>query len=154
MPQNYDFYGQMAGNALGGANAAGAFSLAGSPVLRAQRRREALRNSRNLLQRGRTSSRLVGLDTLGQRAALQGDQSAASAGTADYLNQSQFQEQQDNLGFLRGLFGQERGYEQAAGQAEQERRNQRKMQLRALIGQLIGQVGGAAVGAIGGTPKP
>lgn len=123
---------------LGRAQEAGHFDPFGSPRLRALRRRMALR--RGDAMRSRTSSygKLLGLDPMAQRSALVDSDLAANAGTSDFLNQAEFQDQSSAQDFSRGLYGGELDFNRQQMLQRQAERAARSGGL----GQAAGVIGG------------
>jgi hypothetical protein len=127
------------------------FSLTGSPALAEARRRYAVRNARNQRRRGSVLASLVntGGNPYLEQSALLNNERDTNQGVSDYLNNSQFQEQQGNLDFLRSLYGQERGYEEQRGAEDRARREARRNMIPSLLGGLVGQGAGGFVGGYG-----
>lgn len=127
------------------ARQAGFYDPMGSPLLRQQRRREALRRALARRRRGAVASRLYGLDPMSARAAAQGAEAESGADVADFLNRSQFEEQQGNLGFARDLFSNRL----ASDEARAAERRANRFRPGAAIGGLAGRAAGAYFGGFG-----
>lgn len=123
----------------------GMLDPSGSPQLRALRRRQALRHALAMRQRGQGASQLYGLDPLAARAAAQGQARQSASDVSNFLNTSDFQEQQGNQDFARGLFRDRLGVEdQIAAERRAAKRN--RFNIGSALGGLAGQAGGAFLG--------
>lgn len=147
-------YEQQAGNAIQGAGAAGFFNPQGSPAIRANLRRNALRNADNMRRRSALLSRFLGLDPNQARVAEVNADTEANRGTADLLGRGSLDELLSNRDYFRGLFGNQLG-------GEQQRNMMRYQQdlsnpgLGGFLGGLLGQSAGAIIpGLFGAYRQP
>lgn len=141
-------YQQQAGGLVKQGFNAGAFDPNGSPMFNAQLQRQARMSSENQRQRGSTLARLVGLNPYQQQQAAYGQEMGNAGNTADYLNNSRFQELMGNRDFLRQLF---QGRLQNQDQLQQLQMQQQfaKQQQGGGLGALAGGLLGSAIPGIG-----
>ena len=141
-------YGQQAGNAIQGAQAAGFFSPMGSPAIMANVRRNAPRTGDNARRRNAILSRLMGLDPNQSRVAAVNADTEASGNTADALNQAQYGQLLGNQNYFRSLFGGQLGNEQQLQQMRYQH-DLNQPTVGGMIGGLVGQGAGALLGGYG-----
>jgi len=129
----------------------GAFSPFGSPALMARLKRQALRQSGNIRNRGAVLSQFMGLDPTQARGAALNYDAAATGQQADYLNNAQLQQLQGGQDFGRQLYFNRLGQSDQMQQLKLQQQMQKDAQKAQMIGSL-GQLGGAAIGAYRGGP--
>jgi len=118
-------------------------------ALSAMRRRQAIRNAMNRRQRGLMSARVAGVDPSQARYLLAEGDAASAGDTADYLNQSQFDEQQGMRDWFRNLYMDRLGRSDQLDDREYQRKLMQQQQRGALMGGL-GRLAGLGLAAIPG----
>lgn len=143
-----DTYAGQASGIIQGGTQAGYFDPRGSQVLRAMLRRAALRTAQNRRRRSSVLGQLVGLSPEQQRYQQVQAEQGASADTSGFLNDAMLQEQLGNQQFARGIYGQERGFEEQRARDKAQRDYEKSQQ--GGIGSYLGSLAGTGLGAFTG----
>lgn len=143
-------YGAIDRAGILGAQDLGFFDPKGSPVLREQIRRGAIRTARNRRLKGRTLFGLGGLDPAQARAASLNLEQGIGEDTSNFINDANLAELTGNRDYFRGRFGDALGFERQQQIERMRAKAAKDAQGGGGIGGAIGGIVGMGVGGIAG----
>ena len=148
-----DAVGGLSRDVLGQASRAGLFDPTGSAQIRAAVRRGALRRADARRRRGSVLARLMGLNPMGQRQAMLETEREAAGDLSSELGEADLGQLLGGQQFARGVFGQERGYEERRAAEARAAREARRARggFGSQLGSLVGMGAGAFLGGPGGS---